>query len=152
VEVADAGRFSAAARALGTTTPTVSRSIAKLERLVGSRLFHRPTRRVSLTTARSALYAATAVHVRALAGAARERPEHQEGRAAGTLEITAPYDLGATFLGSAVARFIALHRKIQVHADFSSRMARPHGRRARARKAAALRDFVVDLARREWTG
>lgn len=121
VEVADATSFSAAARVLGTTTPTVSRSIAKLEASVGSRLFHRTTRRVSLTTAGTALYERTAAHLRALAHAARELPEHQN-EPAGTLKLTAPYDLGATFLGSAIARFITLYPKVQVEAEFSSRL------------------------------
>src|SRR3954470_10686931 len=108
VEVADAASFSGAARILGTTTATVSRSVAKLEASVGSRLFHRTTRRVSLTTAGTALYERTAVHLRALTHAARDLPEHQI-EPAGTLKLTAPYDLGATFLGSVIARFIALH-------------------------------------------
>jgi DNA-binding transcriptional LysR family regulator len=119
VEVADTSSFSAAARTLGTTTATVSRSIAKLEASVGSRLFHRTTRRVSLTTAGSALYERTATHLRALEHAAKELPEHQ-AEPAGTLKFTAPYDLGATFLGSVIARFIALHPKVHVHAEFSS--------------------------------
>ena len=41
VAVADALSFSRAARALGTTTATVSRDVARLEALVGSRLLHR---------------------------------------------------------------------------------------------------------------
>jgi DNA-binding transcriptional LysR family regulator len=121
VEVADAASFSAAARALGTTTATISRSIAKLEESVGSRLFHRTTRRVSLTTAGATLYERTARHVRALTQATRELPEHQS-EPAGTLKLTAPYDLGATFLGSVIARFIALYPKVQVQAEFSSRV------------------------------
>src|SRR3954469_12804693 len=120
VEVAEAASFSAAARTLGTTTATVSRSIAKLEESVGSRLFHRTTRRVSLTTAGTALYERTAAHVRALAHATKELPEHQS-EPAGTLKLTAPYDLGATFLGSVIARFIARYPKVQVEAEFSSR-------------------------------
>jgi len=121
VEVADAASFSAAARALGSTTATVSRSVAKLERAVGSRLFHRTTRRVSLTTAGTALYERTARHVRALAHATKEAPEHQS-EPAGVLKLTAPYDLGATFLGSVIARFTMLYPKVQVHAEFSSRV------------------------------
>jgi DNA-binding transcriptional LysR family regulator len=121
VEVADAASFSAAARALGTTTATVSRSIAKLETSVGSRLLHRTTRRVSLTTAGAALYQRTAAHLRALTHATRELPEHQI-EPAGTLKLTAPYDLGATFLGSVIARFIGLYPKVQVEAEFSSRV------------------------------
>ncbi len=119
VEVADASSFSGAARALGTTTATVSRTIAKLEASVGSRLFHRTTRRVSLTTAGTALYERTATHLRALAHAAKELPE-QQNEPAGKIKFTAPYDLGATFLGSVIARFIALHPKVQVQAEFSS--------------------------------
>ena len=61
VEVADTRSFSAAARALGSTTATVSRAVAKLETLVGARLFHRTTRRVALTTAGVALHERVAV-------------------------------------------------------------------------------------------
>jgi DNA-binding transcriptional LysR family regulator len=121
VEVADAASFSGAARALGTTTATVSRGIARLEESVGSRLFHRTTRRVSLTTAGAALYGRTAAHLRALNQAAKQLPEHQN-EPAGTLKLTAPYDLGATFLGSVIARFIALYPRVQVEAEFSSRI------------------------------
>jgi len=121
VEVADAGSFTGAARALGTTTATVSRSVTKLEDVVGSRLFHRTTRRVSLTTAGKALYERTATHVRALGQATKELPEHQT-EPAGTLKLTAPYDLGATFLGSIIARFVALYPKVQIEAEFGSRM------------------------------
>jgi len=120
VEVADTTSFSGAARVLGTTTATVSRSIAKLEESVGSRLFHRTTRRVSLTTAGTALYERTAAHVRALTRAAKELPEHQS-EPAGTLKLTAPYDLGATFLANVIARFMALHPKVQVHVELGSR-------------------------------
>jgi DNA-binding transcriptional LysR family regulator len=121
VEVADAASFSGAARTLKTTTATVSRNVAKLEESLGSRLFHRTTRRVSLTTAGTALYHRAASHVRALAHAAGELPEHQT-EPAGTLKLTAPYDLGATFLGSVIARFVARYPKVQVEAEFSSRV------------------------------
>lgn len=122
VEVADAASFSAAARAIGTTTATVSRNIAKLESSVGSRLLHRTTRRVSLTTAGTALYERTAPHLRALTRAAKELPEGQS-EPAGTLKLTAPADLGATILGGVIARFVALYPKVQVQAVFNSRLA-----------------------------
>lgn len=121
VEVADSASFSAAARKLGTTTATVSRSIAKLEKSIGSRLFHRTTRRVSLTTAGTALYERTAAHLRALAHATKELPEHQS-EPAGTLKLTATHDLGATFLSGMISRFIVLYPKVQVQAEFSSRL------------------------------
>lgn len=121
IQVADDASFSAAARALGTTTATVSRSVAKLEASVGSRLLHRTTRRVSLTTAGRALYDRTAPHVRALRHAAREMPEQQE-EPAGVLKLAAPFGLAATLLGSIIARFIERYPKVHVQAELGSRM------------------------------
>lgn len=49
VRVAEAGNFSAAARALGLTPSAVSKLIGRLEDRLGARLLNRTTRRVSLT-------------------------------------------------------------------------------------------------------
>ena len=49
--VADEGGFAAAARALDISPPVVTRLIAELETHLGTRLFQRTTRRVSLTEA-----------------------------------------------------------------------------------------------------
>ncbi|MDB4969720.1 MAG: Transcriptional regulator, LysR family protein [Myxococcales bacterium] len=56
VRVVDAGSFTAAARALETTTSTISKRIARLEESLGVRLLQRTTRRVTLTEAGRALY------------------------------------------------------------------------------------------------
>lgn len=120
VSVADGASFSGAARAAGTTTATVSRSIAKLEEAVGSRLFHRTTRRVSLTTAGKALHERVEGHVRGLVDVLKDLPE-RHAEPAGILKITAPYDLGSTVLGSVMTRFMTRFPKVQVHAEFTSR-------------------------------
>ena len=49
VRSAELGSLSSAARALGTTQPTVSKMVAGLERSLGVRLFERSTARVLLT-------------------------------------------------------------------------------------------------------
>jgi DNA-binding transcriptional LysR family regulator len=120
VAVADATSFTKAASKLRTTTGTVSRDIAKLEALLGAELVHRTTRRVSLSTAGAALYERAAPHVRALLEAANQLPEGREDPG-GTLRITAPYLLGATLLGSVVARFTARYPKVRVEADLTNR-------------------------------
>lgn len=51
VAVADAGGFSAAARRVGATKASLSEQVARLEARLGSRLFHRTTRRLALTEA-----------------------------------------------------------------------------------------------------
>lgn len=49
VRTAEAGSFSAAARTLDTTPSAVSKSVARLEKKIGSRLFLRSTRALTLT-------------------------------------------------------------------------------------------------------
>jgi DNA-binding transcriptional LysR family regulator len=54
--VVESRSFTRAADMLGLTTPIVSRSISGLERRLGSRLFNRTTRQVSLTEAAEHFY------------------------------------------------------------------------------------------------
>src|SRR3954464_1468010 len=51
VRSAETGGFSTAARRLGLTAAGVSRNVATLERNLGVRLFHRSTRKLTLTEA-----------------------------------------------------------------------------------------------------
>ena len=54
--VVEARSFTRAADMHGLTTPVVSRAIARLEKRLGNRLFHRTTRAVSLTEAAEQFY------------------------------------------------------------------------------------------------
>lgn len=120
VAVAEASSFSKAAALLGVTTATVSRTIAKLESIVGAELIHRTTRQVALSSAGEALYARTAPHVRSLRDAVQKLPERHD-EPAGTLRLTAPVVLGVTFLSDVIARYVARYPEVRVEADFSNR-------------------------------
>src|ERR1700722_4521472 len=51
VSIAEAGGLSAASRKLGMPVPTVSRKLSELEARLRTQLFHRSSRRLSLTDA-----------------------------------------------------------------------------------------------------
>jgi DNA-binding transcriptional LysR family regulator len=55
VRVAETGSFSRTARELGTTQPSISRTIAALEARLGVKMFLRTTRRITLTEAGAVL-------------------------------------------------------------------------------------------------
>jgi DNA-binding transcriptional LysR family regulator len=120
VAVGETASFSTAARRLGVTTGTVSRAIARLEAQVGAQLVHRTTRRVSLSPAGQAVFERAASHVRGIEAALKELPERRE-EPAGTLRLSAPTDVGATFLPEVLARYVARYPEVRVECDLSNR-------------------------------
>jgi DNA-binding transcriptional LysR family regulator len=112
VQIADQGSLTRAAEALGTSLPAVVRSLAALEAHLGVRLFHRTTRRLSLTeegrsylpSAREVLLAADAADL-ALKAEAREP--------AGQLTITAPVLFGHMYVAPAIVRFMKRYEKVR---------------------------------------
>jgi len=111
--VADAGSMSEAARTLGQPKSSVSRAVTRLEASLGVQLFLRSTRRLSLTTAGAAFYEKVSPLLGALAGAATSLPE-QEEEPSGELRLTAPVDLGLTWLPGLVARLLARYPRLDV--------------------------------------
>src|SRR5882672_9474023 len=111
VAVAEETSFSKAARRLGITKGTVSRSIARLEDLLGAELVHRNTHKVALSTAGTALYERTAPHLAALDRAVGTMPERSE-RPSGELRITAPHDFAAILLPELVAQFLVRYPEV----------------------------------------
>jgi DNA-binding transcriptional LysR family regulator len=71
VRAVDASSFTAAARALGTTTSSISKRIARLEADVGVRLIERTTRRIAVTEVGRVLYAEAVRAIRGLDDARR---------------------------------------------------------------------------------
>lgn len=101
--VADHGSLSGAARALGTSQPTVGRQIHAMETATGAALFDRQPRGMSLTEAGVALLEPA----RAMAEAARELSLRAAGagtETAGTVRITASVACSHRILPPILAR------------------------------------------------
>jgi molybdenum-dependent DNA-binding transcriptional regulator ModE len=120
VAVAETGSFSEAARRLELPKSSVSRGVASLEAWVGAPLLHRTTRHVSLSTAGAALYERAAPLLASLKEAVGTLPEREEGPS-GELRLTAPHDMGATFLPEVIARFTAPYPSVRVDCRLTNR-------------------------------
>lgn len=111
--VADRGSFRAAAEASGLSVPTVSKAVARLEDALGVALFHRTSRRVSLTAAGERL-ADQARAIVASGVAAKEAARADAGELSGPIRMTAPMSLGLACLGQPLADFCAAHPAVTV--------------------------------------
>lgn len=108
VRIADAGSLTAAARELGSSLPAVVRSLAAYEAQLGVRLFHRTTRRITLTDEgrqhleRSRQLLAGVDEAEAALRAGATEPT-------GHLHITAPVLFGQMYVAPVVTRFVQRH-------------------------------------------
>ena len=120
VRVVDRGGFAPVARELKVPTSTVSRAVARLEEMLGTRLVLRTTRSVRATTEGRAFYDEVAPAIAALHHAARgvEGTDHLPG---GRLRVTAPNDLGSTFLAEAVVEFTRRCPRVEVELVLTNR-------------------------------
>ena len=87
--VVRAGSFVGGADALGLSKAAVSRHVAELEEVLGVRLLHRTTRRLSLTEA-GQLYYNTASRILREAEQMHSQLQHIKRAPAGVLRLTAP--------------------------------------------------------------
>lgn len=124
VQVADQKSFRGAARKLGVTPAAVSRSIARLEETLGTRLFYRTSRRVSLTEDGQLFYERCREAVAQLE-LGRESLARRERAPRGVLTLTASPIL-SNLLAPSLARFSARHPAVFIRllvTDHPSRMA-----------------------------
>jgi len=102
------GSFSRAAVRIHLSQPTLSEHIHELEREMGTRLFHRAGRRVTLTEA-GRVFAPHASHIVAAAGDARHAVADLGGLTQGTLLVGASTTPGIYVLPRVVAAFQQRH-------------------------------------------
>lgn len=119
VRVVETGGFSAAAAVLGLPKSTVSRRVAHLEDVLGVRLLHRTTRRMSVTEAGAAYHEQAGRALANLDLAAAAARDHQ-AEPRGVLRISAPPD--ADFLAEACARFVERFPDVQIEIEPSGRL------------------------------
>jgi DNA-binding transcriptional LysR family regulator len=111
--VAEAGSFAGAARARGLSVPTVSRAVARLEARLGAALFHRTSRRLSLSAlGQDALGEAQALV--AAAQAMEERLGEATSTPAGTIRLAAPLEFGRAHIAPLLPEFLAAHPQVAI--------------------------------------
>jgi DNA-binding transcriptional LysR family regulator len=120
VRVAELRSFRAAGEALGVPRSTVSRRVAELESALGTRLFHRTTRHVELTSAGKTYLRACGPALGTIMEAGRALATRSMD-AVGRLRVTAPVTFGEQSLGEVVAEFLARHPQIQLELVLTDR-------------------------------
>jgi DNA-binding transcriptional LysR family regulator len=120
VAIAEAGSINAAARRLNLSKSVVSERLAELEKGLGASLFHRSTRRLSLTEDGSAFLEKAVRIVREVEEAAAEMAERR-GKLTGPMRISAPVTFGRMHLGPALYPFLARHPAISLTLELDDR-------------------------------
>ncbi len=121
VRVVEEGSFSAAARFLGITPSSVSRQVSQLERELGARLFHRTTRKQSLTEP-GEIYFQHANRIAADLEVARLAVSRLTDSPSGSLHITAEADFAVAFVAPILAEFLYRYPDVQVRLSMSAGM------------------------------
>jgi len=120
--VVEAGGFTAAAERLGIAKAKVSIQVSRLEARLGTALFRRTTRQVTLTDAGQALYSECLPLLRGLQEAV-DRVGTGKADLTGTLRLSTTVDHAVQSLAPAVAGFATLYPKLQIELRTSDRVA-----------------------------
>src|SRR5882762_9554247 len=120
VRTAETLSFVAAGRVLGVSASAVGKNVAKLEQTMGVRLFHRSTRRVSLT-AEGALFYERCRRILDDLQDAEAMLSHAAQTPRGKLRVSLP-TIGYRFLLPVLPAFSALYPEIEVDLDFNDRL------------------------------
>lgn len=117
-KVVEARGISAAAADLGLSAPTVSKAIGRLEKRLGSRLFNRTSRRLSLTGAGQQL-AGRAAQLLADAEAAESALIAQSATPRGPIRLAVPMSFGIRRIAPILPDFMVRYPEISIDLHLS---------------------------------
>ncbi|MGZ2746825.1 LysR substrate-binding domain-containing protein [Burkholderia stagnalis] len=120
VSTADAGSFTAAAARLNLTTSAVSKSVARLEARLGTRLFERTTRSLALTDTGEAFYR-TCTRILADLEEAEMVLAAERNEPAGRLRVDVPVTFGRLHVLPLLLNFTEHHPRLRLHTSFTDR-------------------------------
>ena len=122
--VAEAGSFGAAARALGMSTSTLTRSVETLETRLGAKLLVRGSQGVRLTPAGVIAFKRVQAMERAAASLEMELAGHDKAPT-GVVKISAPDGIGGSFLTPHITDFLRGNPEIDLVMDCGLWVDRP---------------------------
>ncbi|HEY0502128.1 MAG TPA: LysR substrate-binding domain-containing protein [Lysobacter sp.] len=120
VRSAESGSFSAAARQLGLTPAAVSRNVALLEKHLGTRLFHRSTRKLTLTESGERFLLGVREHLDGLQSAISEVTSDR-GEPAGVLKVSVALAFGMEYLIPLLPGFMQRFPHVRIDWQFDNR-------------------------------
>lgn len=118
--VVELGAFSAAARDLRLSNAVVSKHVAALEERLSTKLLHRTTRRMSLTTEGSAYFERCARILDDLEETERSL-SGTSGEPHGLLRVNAPMSFGLLHLSQLIPEFLTRWPKLELDVGFTDR-------------------------------
>lgn len=117
---AKAEGFSAAANRIGLSRASVSKSVMQLEQHLGTRLFNRTTRRISLTEV-GQIYLARCTEILNDIAETEAIAAAQSNQARGRLTLSVPTSFGILHLQNATPEYLREHPQVQISLNLADR-------------------------------